>query len=51
LHSCEICIFELKFSEFFPIALRAVLKITAFSDYHGIISLDREDIPQRRNMK
>ena len=56
------------FSEFFPTALRAVLKVPAFtillrhshtldswthavSNYHGVINLYRESIPQRRNMK
>ena len=49
------------FPVFFPTALKAVHKVTAFyhlrrqthdvSDYHEVITLDREDIPQRRNMK
>ena len=49
------------FSEFFPIALRAVLKVLAFtillrnslaswihavSNYHGDINFGRENIPQ-----
>jgi hypothetical protein len=60
-------ILELIFSEIFPIALRAVLKVTdataaelrhvitfqnrAVSDDQGVAILDRENIPQRRNMK
>ena len=54
------------FSEFFATVLMAVMKVTAFTillrntflpqthvvfNYNGVIILNREHIPQRRNMK
>jgi hypothetical protein len=58
---------NLGFSEFFTTTLLAVLKVTAFtifaevhiltswnpavSNYHGVHNINKESIPQRRNMK